>query len=185
MSDDPVRTTVICEGQELPFQHYFVREQCEPAVSGFRFDGIATARPNRDVLDLLRSGDVARVIICPSNPYVSVDPILQLPGFWQALRDCAADVVVVSPIVGGRALKGPAAKMMGELGAPVTAEGVADHYSQHYPGLVGRFVIDESDATLVPGIEAMGLAVAVAPTVMQSRDDKRQLARRCIEMEVG
>jgi LPPG:FO 2-phospho-L-lactate transferase len=170
---------------ELAFQHYFVREQCRPAVSGFRFEGIATARPNSDALELTIGESLSRVIVCPSNPYLSVDPILQLPGFWPALRDSLADVVLVSPIVGGRALKGPAAKIMAELGAPATAAGVAEHYLSRYPGLVDRFVIDESDATLVPEIEAMGLNTAVTSTVMQTRGDKARLARFCIELEAA
>ena len=184
MCDEPVRTMVLTEQGDLPFQHYFVREKCNPSVSGFRFDGISAARPNRDVQKLLKENSVARVIICPSNPYVSVDPILQIPGFWLALRDSPAEVVLVSPIVAGRALKGPAAKMMDELGVPATAIGVAEHYSARYPGLIDSFVIDESDATLGPEIEALGLKAVVTSTVMRTRDDKRQLARFCIDMEL-
>jgi LPPG:FO 2-phospho-L-lactate transferase len=177
MSDDPVRTTVHTTDGDLPFQHYFVREQCRPAVTGFNFDGISAARPNRAVLRLLQDGQLSRVVICPSNPFVSVDPILQVPGLWLALRDCPAPVILVSPIVAGLALKGPAAKMMAELGVPVTATGVAEHYSGRYPGLVDYFVIDESDVTLAPEIEELGLEVAVTKTIMNSRDDKRRLAR--------
>ena len=183
MTDDPVRTTVLTEQGELPFQHYFVRERCEPAVNGFRFEGISGARPNRDILSLLQGGSLSRIVICPSNPYVSVDPILQVPGLWLALRDSPAGVVLVSPIVAGRALKGPAAKMMDELGIPATATGVAEHYQNRYPGLVDHFVIDESDATLVPVIEEIGLATAVTSTVMKTREDKQRLARFCIELE--
>jgi LPPG:FO 2-phospho-L-lactate transferase len=185
MTDDPVRTTVLTEQGELAFQHYFVREQCRPAVNGFRFEGISAARPTRDVVNLLQSEGLSRVVICPSNPYVSVDPILQVPGLWLALRDSQADVVLVSPIVSGRALKGPAAKMMEELGIPVTATGVAEHYQNRYPGLVDHFVIDESDATLVPDIAEIGLATAVTSTVMHTREDKQQLARFCIGLESG
>jgi LPPG:FO 2-phospho-L-lactate transferase len=185
MSDDPVRTTVMTGQGDLAFQHYFVREQCRPAVSGFRFDGISAARPHRDTLRLLQGGTLSRVIICPSNPYVSIDPILQVPGVWLALRDSPAKVVLVSPIVGGRALKGPAAKMMGELGVPATATGVAGHYHNRYPGLIDCFVIDESDATLVPEIEAIGLTTAVTATVMQTLSDKQRLARFCIDLEVA
>jgi len=182
MSDDPVRTTVRSPGGDLPFQQYFVRERCEPPVLGFEFEGIHSAAPNRTCHDLLCRGAVGRIIICPSNPYVSVDPILQLPGLWQSLRDAAAAVILVSPIVGGAALKGPAAKMMAELGAPVTALGVAQHYCTHYPGLVDHFVIDDSDATLAADIEALGIEVAVTGTVMREREDKRRLAEFTLDL---
>jgi LPPG:FO 2-phospho-L-lactate transferase len=176
MTADRVATRVQTGAGELAFQHYFVREQCAPAVSGFRFDGIESARPNARVLAMLDRDEFDAVVICPSNPYVSIDPILAMPGMWQALRDTRASVTLVSPIVAGLALKGPAAKMMSELAVPVTALGVADHYANAYPGLVRYFVIDDSDATLAPGIERLGMQAIVRPTVMRTLDDKRQLA---------
>lgn len=186
MTDDPVRTTVLSDQGDLPFQHYFVKHQCRPPVKGFRFDGISAARPNRRVSALLKHGDVNRVVVCPSNPFVSIDPILQIPGLWLALRDASAPVILVSPIVGGRAIKGPTAKMMAELEMPVTALGVAEHYTRRYPGLLDHFVIDESDAKLCPAIEALGVQVATAPTVMATREDKRRLARFVLQLgEVG
>jgi LPPG:FO 2-phospho-L-lactate transferase len=177
MCEEAVRTTVHCDGYDLPFQRYFVQQQCEPAVSGFSFEGIDSAEPNRSVLDLLRDDAFSTIVVCPSNPFVSIDPILQIPGLWTALSDNPAPVVLVSPIVGGVAIKGPAAKMMGELGVPVTALGVAQHYCQHYPGLLDYFVIDESDATLAEEIGTLGVTVAIAPTIMKSRDEKQSLAR--------
>ncbi len=183
MSADPVRTLVHTEEGELPFQHYFVRRQCEPRVSGFTFHGLDNARPNPDVLALLASGQVSHIVVCPSNPYVSVDPILQLPGMWQMLRDHAAPVVLVSPIVAGLAIKGPAAKMMAELQVPVTALGVARHYAQRYPGLVDHFLIDESDATLADDINALGLVTHCCATVMKTLEDKTQLAQACLRLE--
>jgi len=182
MSDEPVRTTVQTDEGDLPFQHYFVREQCRPAVTGFRFDGISAARPNRDVLRLLKERRPSRIIICPSNPFVSVDPVLQVPGLWLALRDNPAPVILVSPIVAGLAIKGPAAKMMAELGVPVTAAGVARHYCTRYPGLVDHFVIDDSDATLVDEITALGIEVAVTSTIMKTAKDKRRLARFTLQL---
>ncbi len=182
MSEDPVRTLVHSDRGELPFQQYFVRYRCEPTVRGFSFDGIDTARPNAAVLSLLERAAIERIVICPSNPFVSIDPILQLPGLWQALKRAAAPVLLVSPIVGGRAIKGPAAKMMGELGLPVTALGVARHYVQRYPGLVDCFVIDTTDATLVPSIRALGVEVVVTDTVMHDRQDKRRLAGRVLQL---
>ena len=177
MCSSAVRTTVHCAGRDLPFQHYFVKEQCAPAVTGFSFEGIADARPNERVMALLQGAAVSAVVVCPSNPFVSIDPILQIPGLWAALRDAPVPVVLVSPIVAGLALKGPAAKMMAELAVPVTALGVAQHYCKQYPGLLDYFVIDESDATLAAQIAALGVEVAVTPTIMKSRQDKQQLAR--------
>lgn len=177
MCAEPVRTTVHCASGALPFQHYFVKEQCAPAVTGFSFEGIADARPNRQVMTLLQQQAFAAIVVCPSNPFVSIDPILQIPGFLEALRDNPAPVILVSPIVAGMALKGPAAKMMAELGVPVTALGVAQHYCARYPGLLDRFVIDASDATLARDIAALGVEVVVTPTVMKSREDKQRLAR--------
>ncbi len=182
MSEEPVRTTVQCREGDLSFQEYFVREQCRPEVNGFRFDGISAARPNRQVMSLLKQGSVTRVVVCPSNPFVSVDPILQVPGLWLALRDLAAPVILVSPIVAGAAIKGPAAKMMMELELPVTAEGVARHYSTRYPGLIDYFVMDESDAKLAGEIEELGLTAAVTATVMKSREDKQRLASFVLQL---
>ena len=146
-------------------------------VTGFSFDGISAARPNREVMRLLRQKVFSAVVVCPSNPFVSVDPILQLPGLWPTLRDNPAPVVVVSPIVAGLALKGPAAKMMSELGLGVSALDVARHYCRRYPGLMDCFVIDESDAILAADIRELGVDVAVTRTVMKSRADKQGLAR--------
>jgi len=182
MTEEPVRTTVHCAGENLKFQHYFVREQCEPAVTGFSFEGISAARPNRDTMRLLHDNAFSSVVICPSNPFVSVDPILQVPGLWLALRDNPAPVVLVSPIVAGLAIKGPAAKMMAELGVPVTALGVAQHYCTRYPGLLDYFVIDDSDVTLVDEIGKLGVGVAVTSTVMKSREDKQRLARFTLQL---
>jgi LPPG:FO 2-phospho-L-lactate transferase len=182
MSDDPVATTVHSDRGELPFQHYFVRYQCEPAVTGFTFEGIAAARPNSQVMQQLRDECYRAVVICPSNPFVSVDPILQLPGLWPALRDNPAPVIVVSPIVAGQAIKGPAAKMMGELGRGASALEVARYYCGCYPGLVDYFVIDTSDAKLAADIGELGMEVAIAATIMTSREDKQALARFCLEL---
>ncbi len=173
MSDDPVRTLVTCSEGELPFQQYFVREQCRPEVRGFRFEGQAAASPLPEFMALLEDPALALIVICPSNPFVSVDPILGLPGVRQALQASPAPLYAVSPIVGDRALKGPAAKMMVELGLPVSAVSVV----QHYRGLVDTFVLDESDATLAGRIEEPAMRVMTAPTVMKTLADREQLAR--------
>jgi LPPG:FO 2-phospho-L-lactate transferase len=182
MSDDPVATTVHSDRGELPFQHYFVRYQCEPVVTGFTFEGIAAATPNSEVMRQLRKECYRAVVICPSNPFVSVDPILQLPGLWPALRDHPAPVIVVSPIVAGQAIKGPAAKMMSELGQGASALEVARYYCTRYPGLVDCFVIDASDAKLAGDIGELGIEVAITSTIMKSRADKQALARFCLAL---
>lgn len=185
MCEEPVQTTVHTPQGEVAFQHYFVREQCAPTVTGFEFVGVEHAQPNRHALAALAADKYAAIVICPSNPYVSIDPILSVPGQWEALRDCAAPVALVSPIVAGMALKGPAAKMMAELDVPVTAAGVAAHYTERYPGLIDHFVIDESDATLASGISDLGLTVIVTQTIMKTRQDKQSLAKCVLEQVVG
>lgn len=177
MSEDPVRTTLSTAEGELSFQHYFVKRQCQPSVSAIHFKGIEAARPNPAVMQLLMSNTPAAIVICPSNPFLSVDPILQIPGMWQALRDCSAPVIAVSPIVAGMAIKGPAAKMMQELELPVSALAVATYYSERYPGLLSGFVIDNSDASLQTEIGDLGMDVTVTNTIMRSRQEKQQLAQ--------
>jgi LPPG:FO 2-phospho-L-lactate transferase len=174
MSDDPVPTVVRTADGELSFQHYFVREQCRPAVSGFRFAGIDKARPQPAMMALLAGGaeTVRAVVICPSNPFVSVDPILELPGVRAALKASGAPIIAVSPIVGGQAIKGPAAKMMAELHMPVTAQAVAAHYGDLLHGMV----IDRQDAALAPAITATGVRVEVAQTLMNGVQDSCMLA---------
>jgi LPPG:FO 2-phospho-L-lactate transferase len=175
MSDQPVRTVVETPDGPLPFQHYFVREQCRPRVTGFRFEGAKSARPAPALTEALERG-VSAVVICPSNPFISIDPILAVPGVRQALRYNGAPVVAVSPIVGGRAIKGPTAKMMTELGLASGAAEVAEHYR----GLIDGFVLDRSDAESAAAVERLGVAVLVTGTVMQSLDDKTRLAEETL-----
>ena len=177
MTDDRVATQVyVRSGARLPFQHYFVRDRCEPQVTGFHFDGLDTAKPSADFTAALTHKQPGCILICPSNPFVSVDPILKLTGIMALLKAAAAPVIAVSPIVNGRAIKGPAAKMMAELKMPQTALAVAIHYQ----GRIDGFVIDEADASMASAIEALGMAVLVTPTVMHSLDDRVQLARACL-----
>jgi LPPG:FO 2-phospho-L-lactate transferase len=177
MSDDPVSTIVSTDAGELSFQHYFVREQCKPAVRGFRFSGIETARPQSEFIEQLYGDQLAAVIICPSNPFVSIDPILQLPGVRAALIDTSAPVIAVSPIVGGVALKGPAAKMLKELKMQCSASAVAEHYSDFLDGIV----IDRIDAGLAGAIEELGVAVHITETVMKTLDDRVRLASEVLQ----
>ena len=169
MCDQPVRTMVLTEQGVLPFQRYFVEQRCAPKVSGFEFQGADAARPAEALLKALASDRLEAVVICPSNPFISIDPILAVPGMRQAIAACRAPVVAVSPIIGGRAIKGPTAKMMAELGLAVSARTVAGHYA----GLLDGFVLDAADAGEAEAIEVPCL---VTPTLMTSEADKRALA---------
>lgn len=177
MSDSPVPTIVQTPDGPLAFQHYFVRDRCAPPVTGFEFRGVAEASPPPAVLDWLADPALAGIFICPSNPFVSVDPILAVPGLRAALRRCAAPVIAVSPIVAGLAIKGPTAKMMAELAVPSTAVAVAEHYRD----LLDGYVIDEADAALLDPLKAAGFAAIAAPTVMLTLADKVRLAELVCE----
>lgn len=176
MTDDPVRTMVQTASGELAFQHYFVRDRCEPIVTGFEFRGMATARPQPDFMAVLGEPDLRAIVITPSNPFVSVDPILNLAGVRDALRGARAPVVAVSPIVAGLAIKGPAAKMMAELGMPSTALAVAEHYGD----LLDGFVLDHGDQDQADGVAALGLKPLITKTVMESLEDRENLAREVL-----
>jgi LPPG:FO 2-phospho-L-lactate transferase len=168
MTDDRVRTIVLTDDDELAFQKYFVERHCEPAVRGFRFEGIESARPADGVLEALAAADA--IVLCPSNPWVSLDPILAIPGLRPALSGKV--VVGVSPIIGGRALKGPAAKIARELGIEPSAAAVAEHFR----GLLTGLVIDDQDVAELSRVEAAGMQVKTARTVMQGRADRSRLA---------
>jgi len=180
MSDDPVRTVIETPDGDLPFQEYFVRRRCEPVVKGLRFEGAGTASMSAAFASAVAAASLEAVIVCPSNPYLSVDPILAIPGARAALARCAAPVVVVSPIVGGRAIKGPAAKIMKELGVEVSAASVAARYRDFLDG----FVLDEADRALAPRIESQARSVRafVEPAVMRDHHDRTRLAARVLEV---
>jgi len=174
MSDEPVRTRVRTPDGWLPFQDWFVRLRHEPAVLEVALDGVAQARMTPEVEAAL--GDAGAIVICPSNPLVSIGPILAVPGIRDAIgaaRRGGARVAAVSPIVDGRALRGPADRMLAELGEEVSALGVA----RRYAGLVDAFVIDEADAALAPAVEELGMRAIVAPTVMTDDPSRAALAR--------
>lgn len=177
MSDDPVSTWVetVSLGW-LPFQEYFVKHQCQPVVKGFRFEGAGQARPAPGVVEAIRAADW--VVICPSNPWVSIAPILAIVPIREALR--GRRVVAVSPIVGGQAIKGPAAKMYAELGIQPTALAVAEQYAGQYDGLLQGFIMDQLDRAQEPEIRALGVDVCVTDTVMRSVDDRRRLANEVL-----
>ncbi|MBV9861418.1 MAG: 2-phospho-L-lactate transferase [Alphaproteobacteria bacterium] len=162
------------EGNWLDFQDYFVRQRCAPAVSEIAFAGAAAARPHPDVVAALSDPRLRAVVVCPSNPFISIDPILSLPGLRGALRECPAPVVAVSPIIGGAAVKGPTAKMMRELGLPVGAAAVARHYGD----LLDLYVADEVDAREVRELD---VPVVLSRTLMQSLADREALARMVVD----
>lgn len=172
MTDDRVRTTVLTPDGPLAFQHYFVRDRCAPAVSGFEFRGADSAALNPRIKELLP--DLKGVIICPSNPFVSVDPLLAIDDTRATLAALDAPVVAVSPIVGGMAIKGPTAKMMSELAIPSTAAAVAAHYD----GLIDGFVLDARDEALAG---TLGVPSTATQSVMLTLDDRIALAEATLE----
>ncbi len=174
MSDDPVRTRVRAETGWLDFQDYFVRQQCRPVVRELAFVGAAAARPHPDFLASLTRPDLRAVVICPSNPFISIEPILAMPGARAALSACRAPVVAVSPIIGGRAVKGPTAKMMAELGLDVSAATVAERYAD----LLDGYVADQADADALFRIRPR---VFLAATLMTTLADREALARTVLQ----
>lgn len=173
MSDEPIPTRVLTEKGELAFQEYFVYYQCRPAVKGFEFVGCAEAKPAPGVLEAIGSADV--VIISPSNPWVSIDPILSVPGVREEIQ--SKPVIAISPIIGGRTIKGPAAKMYAEMGIEPSAMAVCHHYREFLAG----FVIDEEDKDLAQDAIDMDIKVLVTHTIMQSEEGRQSLAKRVIE----
>jgi LPPG:FO 2-phospho-L-lactate transferase len=173
MSDDPVRTRVLTSEGWLDFQEYFVHRQCRPAVREFTFAGAETARAQPDALAALERPDLRAIVICPSNPFVSVEPILAVPGVRAAIQQSHAPVVAVTPIIGGKAIKGPAAKMMAELGLEVSGEAVA----RRYAGIIDGFVIDHAD----PRPEPRDVRFFSAATLMNTTDDRLRLAHAVLQ----
>ena len=175
MSDEPVRTAVETETGTLAFQDYFAREQCRPAVRRIRYDGAETARPTVQIEAALSAPTLAGIIICPSNPWLSVDPILAVPGMREAIRASSAPVIAVSPIIGGKAVKGPTAKIMAELGLAVDVASIARHYGD----LLDALVVDAADRATA---DALPVPASIADTLMQTTDDKIALARHCLSL---
>jgi LPPG:FO 2-phospho-L-lactate transferase len=170
MSDAPVRTMVDTEEGELAFQEYFVHRRCEPRVRGFRFDGVEAAEPAPGVKEAVESADA--IVICPSNPWVSVDPILRIVSPLLSREGLGVRVFAISPIIGGRAVKGPAAKMYAELGIEPSALAVASHYRNILTG----FVLDHADAAMENEVKALKIETLVTNTLMNHLTDRVQLA---------
>ncbi len=179
MSDEEVSTVLKTPAGLLEFQEYFVRRGQRDEVLGVELRGVGEARPTDAVLEALAAADV--VVFCPSNPIVSVGPILALPGMREALASSSAPKVAVSPIVGGRALKGPADRMLASLGHEVSAAGVAAIYE----GLVDGMVIDRVDVEERAGVEALGMQVLATDSVMRGAQDRARLAREVVEFGAG
>ena len=176
MSDAPLRTRVTTDQGELDFQDYFVRHQCRPRVAALRFAGAEQAAPSAQVCAALTDPQLAAIIICPSNPYLSIDPILALPGLRALLQAASAPVIAISPLVGGTAVKGPTAKIMQELGLDVCALTVAQHYGE----LLDGFVLDQRDAAVADDLRALDLPLLVTDTLMKTLADRQRLARETL-----
>lgn len=175
MTNCPVKTRVRTDAEWLDFQEYFVRRRCEPVVRELAFEGVESARPTPEVLTALRSEQLRAVVIGPSNPFLSIDPILAVPGIREALRSSRAPVVAVSPVIGGQAVKGPTAKMMRELGFESTAREIALRYSE----LIDALVVDDSDAGMAcpPEVELVTSSI-----LMTSLEDRERVASVALEI---
>jgi LPPG:FO 2-phospho-L-lactate transferase len=176
MSDDLVPTMLETDEGRMHLQDYLVRRRCEPKLRKIIFDGADRARPAPGVIEAIEQAD--GIVISPSNPLISIGPILAVPGIREALRKRRADVVVVCPLVGGKSLKGPSDKMMAELRYEVSAAGVASLYRD----ICGTFVIDDADEMAGGTIEALGMKAVVRSTVMTSVEDKERLARHVLAL---
>ncbi len=176
MSDTPVATIIQTPDGELAFQDYFVRRRHQDVVTGVRFAGIEQAQPLPETLAALARAEA--IILCPSNPLLSVEPILRVPGMRAALAAAAAPIVAVSPIIGGQALKGPADSILAAQGFPVSPLGIAQWYGSD---LLDGLALDVADAALTPEIEALGIRTLVTETIMRSNDDRKRLARETLD----
>jgi LPPG:FO 2-phospho-L-lactate transferase len=169
MSDNPVPTIVLTGEGDLPFQEYFVHRKCEPPVKGFRFQGVEHAKPAPGVGTAIQEADL--IVICPSNPWVSIDPILAVPTLKAKIE--TRPVVAVSPIIGGKAVKGPVVKMYTELGIQPSALAVAEHYQDILDG----FVFDILDKNLISDIQHLGVQALTIDTLMTSPTQRKCLAQ--------
>lgn len=179
MTDGRLRTRVLTDAGWVDFQDYFVRQQCRPTLREIRFDGAAACEPAPGVAELLARPGLEAIVICPSNPYLSVDPVLAVPGLRERLRAAGVPIVAVSPLIAGAAVKGPTAKIMAELGKTSSALEVA----RHYQGLIDGFVLDERDAALADQITGqLGVTVRLCDTLMQDDGDRRRVAQHTLQL---
>lgn len=175
VTDDPLRTVVLSDGARITFQHYFVKQRCEPKVDGLDYEGASAAQPLPQLLAALKVPNLDGVILCPSNPFLSIGPMLAMPELSNALRESPRPVLAVSPIIGDSAVKGPAAKIMRELGHQPSCFAVA----QYYRGLVNLLMIDRSDADHAPAIRKLGMEPIMTDILMRDLNDRRRLAAEC------
>lgn len=177
MSDDRVRTYVETDDGNVTFQEYYQDLACEPAVRGFQYAGAEAARIPDEVLDALHAPDLEAIVLCPANPYHAIRPILAVAGMKELLQHSRAPVIAVTPIVGGRALKGSAGKIMRELGREPSALAVAGEYLR----LIDGFVLDSEDTALLESVRSLGMDVVALPTIMRSLDDRAALAHEVLD----
>jgi LPPG:FO 2-phospho-L-lactate transferase len=180
MSDDPIPTMVSTDEGELAFQDYFVRKKCQPKVSGFRFERAEISSPAPGVISAIQDADM--IVICPSNPWVSIDPILSVPGIrdtFLSRKEVGLEIAAVSPIIGGKAVKGPVVKMYQELGIEPSALSIARHYGR----LLDYFVYDSIDDKLGADIEKLDIQKLCTNTLMKSRGDRKNLAQEILELK--
>jgi LPPG:FO 2-phospho-L-lactate transferase len=170
MTDGCVETRITTDAGDLAFQDYFVRRRCEPRALSIRFVGAGDASPTADVLAALASPALQAIVLCPSNPYLSIDPLLAMPRLRESLLKRAAPLIAVSPLIGGHAVKGPTAKIMQELGVPLTPGAIYEHYR----GLLDAMVVDRADADSAAGLP---IPIFATSTLMTSLDDRIRLAR--------
>jgi LPPG:FO 2-phospho-L-lactate transferase len=176
MSNDPVATFLDTDEGELPFQRYFVERRCQPVVHQVRFEGAAHASALPAAIEAICDPATSAIMIAPSNPWLSVDPLLSVPGMREALRSASAPIVAISPIVGGQAVKGPTTKLMAELGLSISNETIADHYAD----FLDAMLVDVRD-----GMPIVPVACAMANTLMQSLEDRARVARAALDLAAG
>jgi LPPG:FO 2-phospho-L-lactate transferase len=174
MTNDMVRTMVVTEEGTLDFQHYFVQRRCEPVVKSLAYAGAADARVVSEIRQLLEQDSLQAIVLCPSNPWLSLAPMLEMSSFREALRESTAPIIAVSPLIGGQAVKGPTAKIMRDLRLEVSSATIASYYE----GVIDGFVLDSSDAYLASQIP---VATHVTSTLMKSTADKQRLAREVMD----
>ena len=177
MSDDAVRTNVITTEGVITFNEFFNELGCDPTVRGFQYAGAEDARISDELLAVLHAPDLEAIVLCPANPYHAIQPILAVNGLYDLIRKRRVPVISVSPIVGGRALKGSAGKIMRDLGREPSARAAATEYLR----LIHGFVMDTEDAPLVDGVRSLGLEVLAVPTIMRTMEDRINLAHRVLE----
>jgi len=177
MSDHPVRAHVLTDEGAVTFHDYFAQLACEPAVRGFQYAGAAAARISDEVFEALYAPHLEAVVICPANPYHVIRPMLEIEGMKALLRRRGVPVVAVTPLIGGKALKGAAGKMMRELGRELSARSIAGEYLR----LIDGFVLDSEDAALLESVRSLGIAAIAVPTVMRSLDDRVVLAQEVLD----